>query len=56
MSNKPKDVKRLTEYYKTPGERTHEGLVKSALAVGSKRYGYSKHQGSKKHSTLKYFN
>lgn len=53
MSNKPKDVKRLTEYIKTLGERTHEGLVKQAKAFASKRFGFSKHQGSKKHSTLR---
>lgn len=53
MSNKPKGVKRLTEYTKTPGKRTHEGLVKQAKAFASKRFGFSKHQGSKKHSTLR---
>lgn len=53
MSNKSKGVKRLTEYTKTPGERTHEGLVKQAKAFTSKRFGFSKHQGSKKHSTLR---
>lgn len=53
MSNKPKGVKRLTEYYKTPCERTHEGLIKQAKAFASKRFGFSKHQGSKKHSTLR---
>lgn len=53
MSNKPKGVKRLTEYTKTPGERTHEGLIKQTKAFASKRFGFSKHQGSKKHSTLR---
>lgn len=53
MSNKPKDVKRLVEYTKTPGELAHEGLVKQAKAFASKRFGFSKHQGSKKHSTLR---
>lgn len=53
MSNKPKGVKRITEYTKTPGERTHEGLVKQAKAFASKLFGFSKHQGSKKHSTLR---
>lgn len=53
MSNKPKGVKRLTKYTKTPGERTHEGLVKQAKAFASKLFGFSKHQGSKRHSTLR---
>lgn len=53
MSNKPKSVKRLTEYYPTKGERTHEGFVKQAKAFASKRFGFSKHQGSKKHSILR---
>lgn len=53
MSNKPKDVKRLVKYIKTPGERSHEGLVKQAMAFASKRLGFSKHQGSKRHNTLK---
>lgn len=53
MSNKPKGVKRLTEYYPIKSERTHEGLVKQAKAFANKRYGFSKHQGSKKHSTLR---
>ena len=53
MSNKPKDVKRLVEYTKTPGELAHESLVKQANAFASKRFGFSKHQGSKKHNTLR---
>ena len=53
MSNKPKGVKRLVEYTKTPGELTHEGLIKQAKAFASKRSGFSKHQGSKKHSQLR---
>lgn len=53
MSNKPKDVKRLVEYNKTLGERRHEGIVKQAMAFASKRLGFSKHQGSKRHNTLK---
>lgn len=53
MSNKSKDVKRLVEYTKTPGELAHESLVKQANAFASKRFGFSKHQGSKKHSTLR---
>lgn len=53
MSNKSKGVKRLTEYFPTKGERTHEGLVKQAKAFASKRVSFSKHQGSKKHSTLR---
>ena len=53
MNNKPKDVKCLVEYTKTSGERRHEGLIKQAKAFASKRFGFSKHQGSKKHSTLR---
>ena len=53
MSNKPKDVKRLVEYTKTPGERAYKGLVKQANAFASKLFGFSKHQGSKKHNTLR---
>ena len=53
MSNKPKGVKRLVEYTKTSGERAHEGLIKQAKAFASKQSGFSKHQGSKKHSILR---
>lgn len=53
MSNKPKGIKRLVEYIKTPGESTHEGLIKQVKAFTSKRFGFSKHQGSKKHSQLR---
>lgn len=52
MSNKPKGVKRLTEYHKTSGERHHEGLLKTAKAFATKRFGFSKHQGSKPNSVL----
>lgn len=52
MSNKPKGVKPLVEYTKTPGELRHEGLVKQAKAFASKRFGFSKHIGSKPNSVL----
>lgn len=41
MSNKPKDVKRLTEYYPTKGERRHTAMVREAKKQGLK------HPGSK---------
>lgn len=43
MSNKPKDVKRLVEYTKTPGELAHESLVKQANAFASKQFGFNKY-------------
>jgi hypothetical protein len=52
MSNKPKGVKSLVEYTKTPGERSHERLVKQAKAFSSKHFGFSKHIGSKPNSVL----
>lgn len=52
MSNKPKGVKPLVEYTKTPGELRHKGLVKQAKAFASKRFGFSKHIGSKPNSVL----
>ena len=48
MSNKPKNVKRLTEYHPTKGERRHESEVSAA-----KRAGF-KHPGSKTDKTLYY--
>lgn len=47
MSNKPKGVMRLTEYFPTKGERRHTAMVCKA-----KKYGY-KHPGSKTMSTLR---
>lgn len=41
MSNKPKNVKRLTEYYPTKGERRHTAMVREAKKQGLK------HPGSK---------
>lgn len=41
MSNKPKNVKHLTEYYPTKGERRHTAMVREA-----KKQGF-KHPGSK---------
>lgn len=41
MSNKPKNVKRLTEYYPTKGERRHTAMVSEAKKQ------YLKHPGSK---------
>ena len=52
MSNKPKGVKPLVEYTKTPGELRHEGLIKQAKAFASKRFGFSKHISSKSHRVL----
>lgn len=47
MSNKPKGVKRLTEYFPTKGECRHTAMVREA-----KKQGY-KHPGSKTMSTLR---
>lgn len=41
MSNKPKNVKRLTEYYPTKCERRHTAMVREAKKQGLK------HPGSK---------
>lgn len=46
MSNKPKDVKRLTKYYPTKAERRHKSVVLEAKKQGLK------HSGSKSMSTL----
>lgn len=48
MSNKPKNVKRLTEYHPTKGERCHTAMVREA-----KKQGF-KHPGSKPMRVLKY--
>lgn len=48
MSNKPKNVKRLTEYHHTKGERRHTAMVREA-----KKQGF-KHPGSKPMRVLKY--
>lgn len=42
MSNKPKNAKRLTEYYPTKGERRHTAMVHEAKKQGLKHPG-SKH-------------
>lgn len=34
MSNKPKNAKRLTEYYPTKGERRHTAMVREAKKQG----------------------
>ena len=34
MSNKPKNVKRLIEYYPTKGERRHTAMVREAKKQG----------------------
>ena len=47
MSNKPKNVKRLTEYYPTKGERRHTAMVSEAKKQGLK------HPGSKPMSILR---
>ena len=39
MSNKPKNVKRLTEYYPTKGERRHTAMVREAKKQGFKHPG-----------------
>lgn len=42
MSNKPKGVKRLTEYFPTKGERSHMAMVCEAKKQGLKQtYAYS---------------
>lgn len=46
MSNKPKNVKRLTEYYPTKAERRHKSMVLEA-----KKQDF-KHPGSKSMSVL----
>ena len=56
MSNKPKNVERLTEYIKTSGERRHEGLIKQAKAFAAMRFGFSNQFGSNKHSILRFMN
>lgn len=48
MSNKPKNVKRLTEYHPTKDERRHTAMVREA-----KKQGF-KHPGSKPMRVLKY--
>lgn len=48
MSNKPKNVKRLTEYHPTKGECRHTAMVREA-----KKQGF-KHPGSKPMRVLKY--
>ena len=53
MSNKSKGVKPLVEYTKTPGELRHEGLVKQAKTFASKRFGFSKHMGSRRSDVLR---
>ena len=42
MSNKPKNVKRLTEYHPTKGERRHTAMVREAKKQDFK-HPYSKH-------------
>lgn len=59
MSNKPKNVKRISEYIKTPSERRYENILNQVMTFIRRRSGFSKHQGSKKYSVfrvLKNFN
>lgn len=52
MSNKPKNAINIVNYVETKAERAHNMLIKKVNKF-DKRYGLSKHQGSKTNKTLR---